>query len=68
MPRGYKLTPETIANAQDLWDKGWHIEDIAKECECTSMALRNNLDLSGRKPYQRTAKRVLHNHILTMRW
>ena len=62
------LAPDVVAYAQELFDNGWHLEDIAKECKCSSMTLRNRLDLSSRKPYQRTGKRVLHNHILTARW
>ena len=64
----YYMTDEQITYAQELYDRGWHLEDIAKEVKISSMTLRNRLDLSKRKPYTRTGKRVLHNHILTTRW
>ena len=68
MPRGYKMSDELVLQAQELFDNGWHIEDIAKEVGVTSMTLRNRIDTSNRPRYHRTGKRVLHNHILTMRW
>ena len=68
MPKGFKMSDELVLQAQELFDNGWHIEDIAKEVGVTSMTLRNRLDLSNRKPYTRTGKKVKHNHILTMRW
>ena len=63
-----KLNDEQVAYAQELFDNNWHLEDIAKELGCTSMTIRNRIDTSTRPRYHRTGKRVLHNHILTMRW
>ena len=62
------LAPDLVEYGQQLLDNGWHVEDIAAELKCSSMTVRNRLDWSNRKPYKRTGKRVLHNHILTTRW
>lgn len=63
-----KMTEELVTEAQELFDNGWHIEDIAKEVGYSSMTLRNRLDMSKRPPYTRTGRKVKHNHILYTRW